>query len=77
MHEFLYRPLDELGLSRRFAQQCAGMGFENLAEILSCPPAELLARRGFSYEWLRELTGILDERQLLHLLQTIPGKSYD
>lgn len=72
----LTQPLQQLGLSRAFCESAAGMGFQNLEAIVLCPPAELVLREGFSYGWLAELSDFLKEKELLHLLQTIPGKSY-
>ena len=78
MHDtlLLQQPVKELGFSKKFCKQCHDSGFDTLETILVCPPVDLLKKKDFSYEWLAELTAFLSERGLLHLLQTIPGKSY-
>jgi hypothetical protein len=75
--ELLREPIDLLNFSRTFVKQCYLMGFKNLEAILCCPPAELVGQPGFNYSWLAELTDFLIQQGLLHLLQSIPGKSYD
>lgn len=58
-----------------FCRQSGRMGLATLEDILVLEPEELLLRPGFSMAWLGELTVFLQERGLLHLLQTIPGRS--
>jgi hypothetical protein len=73
--ELLTAPLSGLELSGRFCAQSREMGFTCLEDILSCMPDQLAASDAFSYTWLNELTVFLEQRGLLHLLQSIPGKS--
>ena len=64
-----------LGLSDDFCADSKRMGFDVLADVLALTPQELLNCDGFTYRWLGELITFLQERQLLHLLQPVPGKS--
>jgi hypothetical protein len=73
--QLLYEPLKKLEFTEGFIRQGNTMGFESLEDILSCPPAELIHKKGFSYGWLEELTRFLNEKGLLHLLQSSPGRS--
>jgi hypothetical protein len=73
--ELLYAPITRLEFSEEFCRQGKIMGLDTLADILSCTPGELVNKKGFSYSWLEELTAFLNERGLLHLLQSIPGRS--
>jgi hypothetical protein len=74
MDDLLVVPFEQLALTQAFKKQCRQMGFEKLQDILILAPAELVRREGFSYTWLKELTVFLQERGLLHLLQTTPGR---
>lgn len=74
--EILGKQLRDLGLSDRFCEKCRAMGFEKLEDICFMLPEQLVAKPGFTYEWLSELITYLNERQLLYLLQPIPGKNY-
>lgn len=75
IRDLLRAPLSELELSGRFCTQSRAMGLTCLEEILCCTPEQLAAIDAFSYSWLNELTVFLEQRGLLYLLQSIPGKS--
>lgn len=60
-----------------FCERCRVMGYGTLAEIIATPPAEIMAKKGFTYDWLAELSEFLDKNGLLYLLQPIPGRRYD
>lgn len=75
--KILCSPFFELGFSISFCESCKAMGFETLEDILMTLPGELVNKKGFNYSWLGELSTYLDNKGLLHLLQPIPGKSYD
>ncbi len=66
-----------LGFSEEFCSSCGKMGLITLGDILALKPEEVLAREGFNYGWLAELTEFLGQRGLLEFLQPIPGKSAD
>lgn len=74
-HELKQTTFDLLGFSEDFCTRCNVMGFAVPDDIFLLEPRELVSREGFTYEWLVELVTFLQERQLLHLLQPIPGKS--
>jgi hypothetical protein len=65
----------ELGFSVAFCETCRQMGYGKLQEIMATPPADLVSKPGFNYNWLGELASFLMERGLLHELQPIPGSS--
>lgn len=67
--------IDQLAFSPDFRAQSAAMGFMRLEDVLLLTPQELIKIPGFSYHWLSELSDFLQERELLHLLQTTPGKN--
>jgi hypothetical protein len=48
-YELLDRPLNTLGLSEHFNQQCVIMKFRTLRDITSIPLMELTDRKGFNY----------------------------
>jgi hypothetical protein len=72
----LQTPINKLFLGHQFEWQCRVMGFATLEAILLLSPEELVARPGFTYHWLGELSALLSKHQLLHLLQSTPGKSF-
>ena len=74
LEQLLGMPYETLSFSDSFCHTCKVMNLLNLRDTCLLSPAELTARPGFSYHWLLELTVFLNERQLLHLLQTTPGK---
>jgi len=69
LRKMLREPFGALGFSAEFCAQAALMGFERLEDVLVMGPEELLLRPGFTFGWLGELSGYLDGRGLLHLLQ--------
>ena len=69
-------PISKLYFSHQFEWQCQSMGFATLEEILVLSPEELLVRPGFTYHFLGELSDFLNKHQLLHLLQSTPGRSF-
>jgi hypothetical protein len=73
--QLLYRPVDQLGLSKTFVEKCHLMGFMTIGDALSLKPRDLSKRKEFSYTWLGELTDLLSMHQLLHLLQPLPGNN--
>ncbi|MDB4921233.1 hypothetical protein [Mucilaginibacter sp.] len=73
--DVMYMPIKKLGLGKEFNRQCKTMGFKTLHEVTLIEPMELVELDGFDYNWLSELVKFLNERQLLHLLQPLPGKS--
>jgi len=73
--QILRRPFGELGFSKDFMTASATMQFNTLEDILTEPSTELLAREGFNYRWFAELVEFLSARQLLHLLQPLPGSN--
>jgi hypothetical protein len=74
---FLNTSLKSLGLSIRFCEDSAQMGFRNIGEILKTPPEVMIKMDGFNYHWLAELSEALNKEGLLHLLQPLPGSSPD
>jgi hypothetical protein len=66
---------EQLGFDAQFCLRAHSMGFFRLEEVLLIGPAELTSKPDFSYRWLAELGDLLRERGMLHLLQTIPGRS--
>jgi len=77
MLDILRKPIEQLGLSAAFCEDARSMGFGSLEDILAISPAELVKKSDFSYGWLAELSSYLSARGMLHLLQTIPGRSFD
>ena len=75
LKDLLREPITNLNLDESFCTQCRAMGFSNLEDILLCPPKKLVSRPGFTYAWLGVLADFLNEKQLLHLLQSAPGKN--
>lgn len=75
--KILSSPFFTLGFSASFCESCKAMGFETLEDILLILPEQLVNKKGFNYSWLGELSVYLSNKGLLHLLQPIPGKSYD
>lgn len=73
--DLLQVSVTQLGFTPGFLAQCEKMGFGKLEDILILGPAELIAVPGFTYHWMGELSAFLEEKGLLHLLQTTPGKS--
>jgi hypothetical protein len=76
-HACLDQPITDLGFTEEFCASSKKMGFQTIKEIIVLSPENIISRKGFSYTWLGELSEFLDKRRLLHLLQPIPGKSYD
>ena len=67
----LKMPFHQLGFGTNFCNSCELMGFKNLEDIVNITPEQLISKTGFSYNWLGELSGYLDKKGLLHLLQPI------
>ncbi|QDW24338.1 hypothetical protein FFJ24_005665 [Pedobacter sp. KBS0701] len=67
--ELLHTPINRLGFSTGFCKICASMNFTTLLDVTSISPEELINKEGFNYTWLGELSGYLDKKGLLHLLQ--------
>lgn len=67
--EMLQTPFEKLGFSAAFCKVCNTMHFSTLNDITSIQPEELINKKGFSYNWLGELSAYLDKKGLLHLLQ--------
>ncbi|SFA41265.1 hypothetical protein SAMN04488511_102284 [Pedobacter suwonensis] len=76
IHELLQTPINKLGFSPGFCSVCAAMNFTKLIDITAISPDELINKKGFSYGWLGELSGYLDKKGLLHLLQKPQEKNY-
>lgn len=76
-NHLLTTPISQLYFSHQFEWQCHEMGFYKLEDILILTPAEIMAKPGFTYSWLGELSDFLTKHDLLHLLQPIPGKRFD
>lgn len=75
--DILNRPISSLALSEGFISASSYMNFVTLGDILATPPAALLEKEGFNYNWLGELVKFLNSQKLLHLLQPLPGSSRD
>jgi hypothetical protein len=73
--EALNIPIREMDLGDSFCSACNQMGFETLADIVLILPEELIKRKGFSYTWLGQISGYLDSKGLLYLLQPLPGRN--
>ncbi len=73
---FLNSPVNALGLSGQFRDQCTGMGFKTIGEITRTSPEVLIKMDGFNYHWLAELSEVLNKEGLLHLLQPITGSNH-
>jgi hypothetical protein len=71
----LLQSFTALKAGKEFITQCHEMGFKNIQDILRLTPEELITKNGFSYHWLGELVSLLKKNQLLHLLQSIPGRT--
>lgn len=69
-------PVGNLPVSRKLRRGCAQMGFHTLQEILDLGWGKLIRQQGFTYRWLNELTALLEQRELLHLLQANPSADY-
>ncbi|WP_345954644.1 hypothetical protein [Mucilaginibacter sp. PAMB04168] len=52
------------------------MGFRTLQEIMELGWGKLIHQKGFTYRWMNELTALLEQYQLLHLLQANPSADY-
>ncbi|WP_133300168.1 hypothetical protein [Mucilaginibacter terrenus] len=72
---FLEKPLSETGLGRSFCMKGERMGISTVADVCRLPPAELIAKKDFSYHWLAVFTSYLEKNDMLHLLQPGPGRS--
>ena len=72
----LTTPISQLYFSHEFEWQCQEMGFVKLEDILVFSPEELIAKPGFTYHWLGELSDFLTKNDLLYLLQPTPGKKF-
>ena len=68
--QILKMPFDQLGFNNNFCNSCKLMGFNNLEDIFRVTPKQLVSKKGFSYTWLGELSGYLDKKGLLSLLQS-------
>jgi hypothetical protein len=73
--QILRKQLGELGFSKDFMTASTAMQFSTLEDILAETSTALLAREGFNYRWFAELVEFLSARQLLHLLQPLPGSN--
>ena len=73
---FLTVPISKLFFSHEFEWQCQEMGFEKLEDILLLQPEDLMAKPGFNYRWLGELSDFLTKNDLIHLLQPTPGRKF-
>jgi len=72
--DILHRTFQELGFPKDFCDQCELMSLVKLEDVFLLSPDTLLQYKGFSYQWLLQLLMFLKERELIHLLQTTPGK---
>jgi len=72
--QILNSEISQLALSENFKVQSKKMGFKLVKEICEVPPEVLMGNPGFTYGWLGELADFLNNMQLLHLLQAMPGK---
>lgn len=73
--ELMTLPFRDWIWNEDFVRACDQMQCDCLEDVLRCSPQQLVALPGFSYAWLGELTGLLEAKGLLHLLQAKPGKS--
>jgi hypothetical protein len=73
--ELLKSPLTQLPLSENFCLRSKLMGLNSLDDIIRTPPAVLVKKEDFSYEWLGELSRFMKNTNLLHRLQPIPGST--
>jgi len=71
--QFLSAAITPETISQSFFDQCQKMNFHKMADILQTEPQVLLNQKGFTYHWLSELSIFLKAKDLLHLLQPIPG----
>jgi len=71
------QPIETLGFSPEFVEASGAMGFKTIADVVAAGPENLLKKEGFTYHWLAELATFLSGHKLLHLLQPVPGKSYN
>ena len=67
--EFLALTVEQLPVNEIFKLRCKLMGFGNLQEIVDTLPVVLLKSKGFTYDWLAELSLLLSGWGLLHQLQ--------
>jgi hypothetical protein len=67
--------IEEMNLGEAFCETSRKMGFKKLKDILFILPEELIAKSGFTYTWLGELSVYLDKNGLLYLLQPLPGRN--
>jgi len=74
--ELLKTPISQLPLSGNFYLRSKLMGFHHLQDIIDTPPAGLLGKEDFSYQRLGELSRLLADADLLHLLQPVMGNSF-
>ena len=74
---FLNTPINRLGVSDQFSDQSVRMGFKTIGEIISASLETILKMDGFTYHWLTELSEVLNQEGLLHLLQPLPGSIRD
>jgi hypothetical protein len=74
LNDLLAWPFALLGFEKKFCEQCRVMGFDCIRDIIQTPPMELREKAGFTYGWLAELSGYLQEKKLLYLLQSPPGR---
>ncbi|GAB2683539.1 hypothetical protein GCM10027037_00520 [Mucilaginibacter koreensis] len=72
----LRTPVGDLPASRKLRRGCAQMGFRTLQEIMELGWGKLIHQQGFTYRWMNELTALLEQYQLLHLLQANPSADY-
>lgn len=73
--QILQEDISRKNFTEAFCQQCFAMGFNRIEEIIREDPGQLLARPGFTYEWLAELSTYLSKNKLLYKLQPIPGSN--
>ena len=68
--------IKDLPVSECFYLRCKLMGFTNIEQIVSTPPAVIVQMEEFNYSWLGELVRLLTSYNMLHRLQRLPGSSF-
>lgn len=71
------QPFARLGFTQDFLKASKIMRLDTIADVLKVEPVDLVDKEGFNYNWLGELVKFLNDHELIHLLQPLPGNNHD
>ena len=71
--DILSTEIKKLPLSENFYLRSKLMGFARVQDIVDMPASMLIKKEDFDYNWLGELVSFLNNNNMLHKLQPMPG----